>query len=282
MEKMLELHGYKLREELDTLAKRMTKASEFKDNGNKHFKGARSEAHEFKHDCGNALRAYLMSIWLIKAGAPSIQNSQVRHVRPSGSDLAKLLGSGDHNAMEGPDGTRFTPCPLPANAEEKNMLEELRMKLHLNVAQVTLACEDFEGARAACEFVLSQPRISGNNKSKALYRLAKAYAGMQEPDRVMTALATLLKADPQNRAARTLREQIRKDEKHAKESFGGFLTRGENPTGPAIPNGVHQAAGPSASDMRPSQEAGQEVEASVDVEALGTGIGSRHSAAAMS
>ena len=84
------------------------------------------------------------------------------------------------------------------DAGDADAIKALRVSLHLNLAAGAIKCKEYYGALAAANVALAlQP-----GGVKPLYRKAQALLALQDYAECESALADLLKTEPNNSAAR--------------------------------------------------------------------------------
>lgn len=111
-----------------------------------------------------------------------------------------------------------TDAPTVLTSDEANAL---RLALHLNVAACALKRDDWHLARAAAEHALT----TSPAHPKALYRLAQAHEGGGDLAAAQRTLVGLVAADKENRAARTLLQQVQQRRQAEKAMFAGVCNK---------------------------------------------------------
>lgn len=118
---------------------------------------------------------------------------------------------------------------LPA-AQDGAKVAALCSSLLLNAAAAALKLSEFELAKAACEGVLAVDATH----SKALFRLAKAHEGVGDVSKAITACTAACRADPKNREARHMLDELRKRQSDEKAMFKGKKMFGSDEAVPIV------------------------------------------------
>ena len=155
-----------------------------------------------------ALLGYLAALWYLRR--PSSFPMCVAHALSSAKEKeARYTTTGLQTVAAWLNATTSDGDASDAQAAA------LRASLHLNAAMAALKLSQWPAARAACERVLA---VDDGNV-KALYRLAKAHEGEGDLVAGLSALALLLKVEPQNGDARRLHEALRARQAEEKDKF---------------------------------------------------------------
>ena len=178
-----------------------------------------------------ATQCYLTALWFLRRGSPTYPKALNLQVAPAGEAAASLLGGGRVSPDQptlgrlsrlivllrggggGGSGGRGGGDGLDGEAAEA-----LRVALHLNVAAVALRREDWYLAAAACRWVTERQPAN----AKALYRLGVAQEGTGDSPGALRSLAACVKAEPQNREARRLFEQLRDEAEQRRSLYSGI------------------------------------------------------------
>lgn len=227
------------------VGRRVGQAEEWKAGANLLFADGKSHA---------ALIGYLVGIWYVRPGKPSLPMAIAHAVASAKDDEAEFSTSGIKEFaawLAAPPDVHAAAAPAnaPANApaasedgttapdEQATAAVALRKSLHLNAAAAALKLSSWAAARAACEVVLAVDETNG----KALFRLAKAHEGAGDLKLALSNLITLIKAEPKNREARTLLEAVKARQTDEKAKFKKLFADGSASEGGA-------AAPPPAAD----------------------------------
>jgi len=177
----------------------------------------------------NALKSYLVGIWLLMRGDPEPTRSLVAPVATE-RDAKIALGVGA-------DGMTDVEAFGESYAQQ---VGDLRTALHLNVAAATLKLNMFVVASLACGVVLKeQPQ-----HPKALFRLAKAGDGTGDLAGAIATLGKLLKVEGQadNNEARKLLQTLKARKAKEAKIYGGFFERAREDGG-SLYGDAEQGAG---------------------------------------
>lgn len=176
-----------------------------------------------------ALVGYAAGVWLLRAGRPACPTT-VAHAVASAREqeaehpfqrLVELAAWLRATALDRQGGEAEPLTPAAA---------ALRTSFLLNAAMAALKLEEWASAKAACELVLTDDE--GNRK--ALFRLAKAFEGEGELGRAVSALLTLVKADPKNGDARRLLDGLRARQAEERGKFKAMFGDELKPERPQI------------------------------------------------
>lgn len=190
---------------------------------------------------GNALKAYLVGIWLLMRGDPEPTRSLVAPVATE-RDAKISLGAGVAGMTD-------TEAFGESYAQQ---ISELRTALHLNVAAATLKLNMFAVASLACGVVLEEKP----EHPKALFRSAKAGEGAGDLGGAIATLGKLLKVEGQadNLEARRLLQSLRARKTKEAKIYGGFFEKAREDGGSLYAEAEKTAEPTKISDLKKGSE----------------------------
>jgi len=164
-----------------------------------------------------ALIGYLVGVWYLRSGEPSFPLCLAYSIAAAREKEAVFSTKTLDEAASSLTGTTSDQAE-----EELEVVAALRTSLLLNAVLAALKLAMWPLARVAATRVLSVDE--GN--VKALFRLAMAHEGEGDLSAALTALASLLKREPQNADARRLHETLRARIAEDKEKFRNMFSGG--------------------------------------------------------
>jgi tetratricopeptide (TPR) repeat protein len=217
-----------LRSNLTTVSLRVDNAIRMKEDANSQLKDG---------ELDTALRLYLSSLWLLHPDDPPLPKALAKSDKLGGALLtkaleccfhdfsAKLPGKDDvsRGVVDRDTNQAETPEDEDAISMEDLLAKsaELRRGIYRNTARVCNELQEWATAKSACNFVLSVDAAD----IKALWLLAKAYDGESDLGQSISTLGKLLKADPNNRAARQMLDSLKKRKQREAAAYGGMFDR---------------------------------------------------------